>query len=337
MTDAKTETIGETIGSDAIRALALSAWLACGGGEAMAHSLIEASLAANACGRPGVGFAHYLDYLDSLIAGRIDGHAEPVIDQPLPAALRCDARGGTAHYGFALALDRLATAARGCGIALFTLKNGYTAGEMAHYVRLLAGRGLIGLAVANAHAMVAPAVGGRAVFGTNPLAFALPRPAPRAPLVIDQASSATAFLAIVRAAGERHAIPDGWAIDSDGAVTTDPQAAMLGALLPFGGGKGANIALMIEVLAAGLSGGNWSLDAGHFLQGNRCPGTGMTVIAIAPEIADADMIARVDAQLDRLATAGLHIPGARSVLDLPESIAIEQATLAAIRERAGLA
>ncbi|MFY7836290.1 MAG: Ldh family oxidoreductase [Novosphingobium sp.] len=322
---------------DEIRALAMAAWRACGGSEPMGRSLVEASLAANGSGRPAVGLAHFVDYLDALVGGRIDGQAEPVIEQPLPAAICCDARGGTAQYGFELALDRLVTAAQTCGIAVFTLKNSYTAGEMAHFVRLLAVRGLIGFVCSNAHAMMAAAPGGARVYGTNPLAFAVPRPAPNPPLVFDQATSATAFLNIARAAQDGSAIPAGWATGPDGAITTDPMQAIHGALLPFGGAKGANIALMVEVLSAGLSGGRWSMDAGHFREGSDAPDIGMTVIALSPVIADPDMLARVDAQLDRLAEAGVHIPGAKATPDLPEAITIEPAVLAAIRAYAARA
>ncbi|WP_062345758.1 Ldh family oxidoreductase [Novosphingobium sp. CCH12-A3] len=327
-----------TYATDDIRALAMAAWRARGGSEAMGRSLVVASLAANGSGRAAVGLAHFVDYLDALIGGRIDGQAEPAIEQPLPAAIRCDARHGIAQYGFDLALDRLVAAAHGCGIAVFTLRNSYTAGEIAYFVRSLATHGLIGFACANSHAMMAAAPGGAPVYGTNPLAFAVPRPTPRPPLVFDQATSATAFLNIARAVQRDEAIPAGWAAGPDGAITTDPAQAVLGALLPFGGTKGANIALMVELLGAGLSGGQWSLDAGHFREGKAPPDIGLTVIALspalAPAIADADMLARVDAQLDRLAAGGVHIPGAGAAQALPAMIAVDDAVLAAIRAHA---
>lgn len=320
--------------ADEMRTLALAAWEARGGSREAGEALVEASLQAEGSGRPAVGFAHFIDYLDALVGGRINGAAVPLIEQPLPAAICCDARSGIAQHGFALALDRFAEAARTCGIAIFTLRNSYTAGEMAHYVRHLAERGLIGLVFANAHAMMAAAAGAGITYGTNPLAFAAPRPAPHPPLVFDQATSATAFLNIARAAADGLTIPPGWAVDAAGAPTTDPAAAAHGALLPFGGAKGANLALMVEVLGAGLAGGQWSVDAGHFLRGSCPPDIGMTVIAIAPTLADPDMVARLDAQLDRLAAAGVHLPGTRTPLEPPAEVEIEVETLKAIRAHA---
>jgi (2R)-3-sulfolactate dehydrogenase (NADP+) len=100
--------------------------------------------------------------------------------------------------------------------------------------------------------------GGSRVFGTNPLAFGVPLERPHPDLVIDQASSATAFVNIARLAEQGGLIPDGWAVDERGFATQDPRRAMNGALLPFGGYKGANIALLVELLpqaSPGVHGG----------------------------------------------------------------------------------
>ena len=66
---------------------------------------------------------------------------------------------------------------------------------------------------------------------------------------------------------------------------------------------------MVEVLAAGISGAKWSLDAPSFTRGAESPGTGLTVIAIAPRLVDPGFEARLAAQLDRLAGHGVYIPG----------------------------
>ncbi|WP_292455159.1 Ldh family oxidoreductase, partial [Mesorhizobium sp.] len=83
-----------------------------------------------------------------------------------------------------------------------------------------------------------------------------------------------------------------------------------GAMLAFGGQRGANIALMVEVLAAGISGANWSLDAPWFTGGPDSPGTGLFVLAIEPKLLDPDFEQRMKDQLDRLRRRyGVHIPG----------------------------
>jgi (2R)-3-sulfolactate dehydrogenase (NADP+) len=77
---------------------------------------------------------------------------------------------------------------------------------------------------------------------------------------------------------------------------------------------------MVETLAAGLTGSNWSLDAPSFSQGALSPGVGLFVFAIQPNLLAPDFPARLAAQLDRLHSKGIHIPGRAPVLpsiDLP--------------------
>lgn len=287
--------------------IAEGACIRCGASPAVARSLLAATLSADFANRKEVGVSHLLDYLKAFREGRIQGEAMPQVTYPLPAFIESDARGGIAQLGFDVAFEELCRRAETYGIAIFTQRNSFPAGELGYYVRRLAERGLISLATANANAVMATAVGGDRVYATNPMAFGAPLPAPRNPLVIDQASSATAFVNIVRAAGEGREIPQGWALDDMRTPTTDPAKAMLGALLPFGGYKGANVALMVEVLSAGVSGASWSLDAGDFRTGDRCPGIGLTVIALSAR--DGGFALRLADQLDRLEGLGVRVPG----------------------------
>lgn len=302
------DTISFSLGD--AREFAVAALLGAGASPAMAASLARATVDADARAPSAAGFSHLVDYLEGLVAGRINGKAEPRRTDPAPALIRIDAGGGIAQLGFDLAFEDLAGKARTFGIALFAQFNSYTSGELGDYTFRLAERGLVGLAATNGPALIAGSGGKVPVYCTNPLAFAAPR-RHGAPLLIDQSSSATAFANIRKAAARGEPIPADWAVDAAGQPTTDAKEAMKGAMLAFGGARGANIALMIEVLAAGLSGANWSLDAPDFMTGDKTPGSGLTVIAIAPSLLDDGFDERLDAQLTRLSTGyGIHIPGA---------------------------
>ena len=295
-----------------IRGLLLDACLACGASAATAKSLVDATISAACFGRRELGFPDFVSYLRSLRAGRINGNAAPRFETPLPAVIHGDADGGLAQLGFDLSYDDLVRRTRTAGVTVFTQRNSYTTGELGYYVRRLALEGLLAMAFTNGPALVAAREGGQPVYCTNPLAFGAPLPAPLSPLVIDQSTSATAFFNIVRAAEAGLPLEKDWAIDDTGAATTDPAKALLGALLPFGGYKGANLALMVELLAAGLSGAAWSLDAGDFRSGNRPPNAGLTILAIHPAAIDANFKERLGQQLERLQAKGVHIPGRRS-------------------------
>ncbi|GHB01437.1 Ldh family oxidoreductase [Modicisalibacter luteus] len=303
----------QTLSAHEAEKLAEHACLAAGANPATARSLAKATVSAALFGRPGVGFPHLLDYLSSFRAGRINGDAEPELTSPLPAILHSNADGGIAQLGFDLAASTLVERTRELGVTLFTQSNSYTTGELGYYVRHLALEGVVALAASNSPAVVAGSPGGKIAFGTNPMAFAAPLADVDAPLVIDQASSATAFVNLAKAAEEGSEIPEGWAIDETGRVTTDAAAGLRGALLAFGGAKGANVALMIECLAAGLSGASWSLDMPDFQHGDRVIDAGMTIIAIQPTAIDERFSSRLTEQLDRVAERGAYVPGRRPV------------------------
>ena len=301
------DTVAITI-DDAL-VLARRAAKAVGASDAAAEAIARATVAAEADGQVSVGFAHFLDYLDSFAAGRIDGGAEPVTTRPAPAIVKSDARGGLAHLGFDRAESQLVEAAKTYGIAMFVQNHGFTCGSLGYFAGRLAEQGLVALAATNGPALVAGSGATKAVYGTNPMAFAAPV-AGGAPLVIDQSSSATAFVNVRKAAEDGRPIPAGWALDADGKPTTDARKAVEGVLLAFGGARGANVALMADVLSAGLGNANWSTDAPSFISGTANPGVGMTVIAIAPGLFGSDFGERLASQLDRLSSEyGVHIPG----------------------------
>jgi (2R)-3-sulfolactate dehydrogenase (NADP+) len=236
-----------------------------------------------------------------------------------------------------MALDDLVAAAETIGVAIFSQKNAYTAGALGYFAARLAERGLVCLAATNGPALLAGSGTTRPVFCTNPLAFAAPA-GDGPPLLIDQSSSATAFVSVRARAARGEDIPTGWALGPDGLPTTDPHAAMRGALLAFGGERGANIALMVEVLAAGLSGANWSLDAPSMSAGTKTPGAGLFVLAIDPRLFAGGASQRIGRHLARLARDhGMHVPGQAKSRSRTSSaargIAVDPAVLASIRSR----
>jgi (2R)-3-sulfolactate dehydrogenase (NADP+) len=305
--------------------LAERACRAAGASEDAAKSLALATVSADAHGKAGIGFAHLVDYLAAFREGRIDGRADPVVTSPAPAAIHCDARGAIAQLGFDRVFDDLRRRAESFGLALFSQHGSYTTGELGYYPRRLAEAGLVALAATSGPALMTVAGVKTPVYCTNPIAFAAPLDQ-GPPLLIDQASSATAFVELRRYADRGESLPPGWAVDADGQPTTDPRAAMRGALLAFGGARGANIALMVEVLAAGLTGANWALDAPPFTSGDRSPGAGLMVVAITPALLAPDFPRRLRLQLDRLAQLGVHIPGRRRAvaeIELPDALLAE--------------
>ena len=241
--------------------------------ERTAAALAASTIAAERHGKTEVGASHLLDYLDALREGRLFADANPVVEQRRSAAVVVDAGGGTAQAAFDAGFTELVDAARTAGTSVLSVRNAYSAGELGYYARRLAEAGLVAIVCGNSPALMGVYSAARPVTGTNPLAFALPNDA-AGPRSFDQASSATAWVNVRFAADRSEPIPEGWAVDSQGEPTTDARAALDGALLPFGGAKGSNIAMMVEMLAV-LSGGSFSDEAAPFHEGSESPRLGL--------------------------------------------------------------
>lgn len=198
--------------------------LAHGASHAVASALADATVSAQAHGQHELGFGHLPDYLSGFATGRIATAAEPIVTQVAPAMIRCDAGRGIAQLGFDRAFPQLCSNAHQLGIALFAQFNAFTCGELGYYTRRLAREGLVALAFTNGSPLLTVAGQSRPLYSTNPIAFAAASAAGRL-LAIDQASSATAYVNLLRAAEAGEAIPAGWAVDAQGNETCSAREA----------------------------------------------------------------------------------------------------------------
>lgn len=97
-----------------------------------------------------------------------------------------------------------------------------------------------------------------------------------------------------------------------------PKLRSVGAMLPFCGYKGANLAWMIELLA-GRSGGNWSIDAPSFDSGAENLGVEMFVLAIDVSKLQHDFASSADTHVFRLGAQGARTPGTSREKPVPKS------------------
>lgn len=272
-----------------------------------ARHVASALVRAEADGLKGHGLSRVPSYAAQAKAGKVDGHATPTLATPRPAVAAIDAAHGFAYPALALALDALPALARENGLAAAAIRRSHHCGAAGLFVEDLASQGLVALLFANTPAAIAPWNGKRAVFGTNPIAFACPLPG-RVPMVVDLSLSKVARGNIVSAKQRGEPIPEGWAVDAEGRPTTDATAALAGTMLPLGDAKGTALALMVELLAAGLTGAHFAADASSFLDDKGGPpGTGQLILAFDPQ-------AFGDGALDRFACLAAAIedqPGAR--------------------------
>lgn len=297
-----------------LHALGVKALVACNTAPAIAAEVMDALVAAEASGQSGHGASRIPTYAIQAKAGKVDGHALPKMAVLGPSSLRIDAQHGFAYPAMRMALDAVAERAGGTGIAIAVIARSHHFGQAGHHAEKLAERGLIALIFGNAPSAIAPWGGSKPIFGTNPIAFAAPRQNGEAPLVIDLSLSKVARGKVMAAKQKGERIPEGWAVDADGNPTTDPDAALAGSMLPMGDAKGAALVLMVEILAAALTGSNAAFEASSLFDAKGPPPSlGQVVIAIDPtHLSGGQFPARLEAILQAmLAQEGVRLPGIR--------------------------
>lgn len=204
---------------------------------------------------------YYLEsYCLQLRSGRVDGAAQVRVTQPRASEVRIDAAHGFAQPAFAQGLAQAVAAAEQTGITLIGIHNAHTCTALGYFTEQIARAGCIGLGFTNASPIVAAPGGKTRVLGTNPMSFAVPDGAGGLAMLFDQSTTTTALGRITMAKAAGQPIPPGWAVDCHGKPTTDPEAALAGSLTSSGGYKGWGLGLMVEILAACLTGGTLSAD-----------------------------------------------------------------------------
>jgi len=278
-----------------------------------ARAVARTLVLAEADGQKGHGFSRLASYAAQARSGKVDGAAVPEACCTAPAVVAVDARHGFAYPALDLAIERLVPLARAQGVALAGVHRSHHCGAVSLVVERLADAELVGLMFANTPSAIAPWGGRRALFGTNPIGCAFPWPG-RDPVVVDLSLSKVARGRILTAQQRGEPIPRDWALDAEGQPTTEPDAALAGTMLPMGGAKGAALALMVEALAAGITGARFAFEASSFLDADGAPpGTGQLLIAIDPKALGGERV------LDHLAglfgavadEAGARLPGSR--------------------------
>ncbi|MDH3668322.1 MAG: Ldh family oxidoreductase [Paracoccaceae bacterium] len=249
-----------TITPEDARTLARAALVAHGCDAANADAVADTIARAERDGAASHGLFRLPGYVASLKSGKVNGASRPKITNRAPAVLHVDGDGGYAPVAHQALAGPLAAAAKTEGLALAAVTNTHHFSALWAEVELLSERGVAAIACVSFKPALPPAGGTTPLYGTNPIAFAWPRPG-RDPVVFDQASSVMARGEVMIAARDGHALPPGAGIGPDGQPSTDPAEVLRGALLPFGGYKGASLAMMVELLAGPLIGENLSLEA----------------------------------------------------------------------------
>ncbi|CAD5253509.1 Malate/lactate/ureidoglycolate dehydrogenase, LDH2 family [Bosea sp. 62] len=239
--------------AEALRSFAVALLEAAGAPPGNAAIVAKALVDADIEGLASHGLLQLPMYLERIARGSVDPAATGEIVVDAGSRLTLDAQNGLGHVTAERACEIAIARAAEHGVAIVAVRNAFHFGAAGRFARRIALAGKIGIVMANTRPMLPAPGGAEAVVGNNPLAIAVPTGGE--PIVLDLAMSAGAMGKVRLAASKGEPIPEGWALTAEGLPTRDAAEAIKGVLLPAAGAKGFGLAVMVDLLAGGLSAG----------------------------------------------------------------------------------
>jgi LDH2 family malate/lactate/ureidoglycolate dehydrogenase len=251
-------------------------------------------------------------YVDGIRSGGVNVHPRIRVLREGPSYALVDGDEGLGQVVGRLAMELAIEKAEKSGIGVVTVRNSNHYGIAGYYSLMAAERDMIGISMTNSRPLVAPTGGVERFLGTNPISVAAPTHG--RPFLLDMATSIVPIgkLEVYRRKGKP--IPEGWAINGEGDVTTDVREVFSGgALLPlgglgelFGGHKGYGLSLMVDVLTGVLSGGTWSRHVGNTEERNSEVDHFFMAIKIENFTPVEEFKSRMEAMMSELKTSKKH-------------------------------
>jgi len=300
--------------ADELKRLCVSALQKVGVPQSEAEIVSDSLVKANLRGVDSHGIFFLPRLVTKVLNGTIEPGAEIRVLNESPSTALIDGGHGFGQVVGVKAMNMAIEKAKVYGVGAISARNTNHFGMAAYYAMLALDYDMIGLVLCNAGPCVAPWGGKNPVLGTNPLCFAIPSGKKR-PIVLDMSTSAASRAKILLALENREKIPEGWAIDEEGRPTTDPSAALRGALLSLGGAKGYGLALVVDVLAGALADAACGTDvrAMTFLEEESNMGQFYMAISVNSFIPIAMFKEKVDKLIENV-KASLPAPGLKEVL-----------------------
>lgn len=228
----------------------------------------EVLLSADLRGVDSHGVARLPRYVNGIRDGVMVPGVEPKIVIETPTTATLDAADGLGQPASVLGMELAMQKAKQSGAGFVTVRNSNHYGIAGYYALMALQHDLIGISLTNADTLVVPTFGKKTLFGTNPIAVAIPAGEEK-PYVLDMATSVVprGKLEVYSRLGKE--MPLGWATGPDGNPTTDAALSLkglaskdvMGGILPLGGAgelfsghKGYGLALLVEILCGVLAG-----------------------------------------------------------------------------------
>ena len=221
------------------------------------------------------------NYTERIEAKVLSPENNLVVERENAVTATINANNGFGQVAGYRAMEKSIEKAKAYGIGMVSVNNSNHYGIASYYALMAAEQKLIGISASNASPAIAPFGAKEKMFGTNPIAVAVPSKTGFS-ITLDMASTVVARGNIRQALSAGKEIPLGWARNKDGVPTTDPVAALEGTLEPIAGHKGSGLALMLELLCGVLSGSSLPGEVCVITDTSQPCRTGHLLLAISP-------------------------------------------------------
>ena len=230
------------------------------------------------------GMQRIVRYHKGIEKGLIHVDAKPEIVFETPVSLVIDGHDGMGQLNAHFAMSQAIQKAKKSGVCLVTLRNSNHFGIAGYYAKMAADQGYIGFAMTNSEAIMVPTFGRLAMLGSNPIAMAMP--ADPYPFFFDASTTVVTRGKLEVYNKNEKALPDGWALDSDGNASNDAAKVLKnivskagGGIMPLGGnteqngshkgyGWGMVCEIFCSILSLGITSNHTHIDG----KGGTCHG-----------------------------------------------------------------
>lgn len=238
-------------------------FLSIGCSDAHAGLAADALLRADLRGIDSHGIARLSGYVRLWEAGRINARPRISIVHETPSTATVDGDKGLGLVVAPFAMQVAISKANQCGTGWVSVRNSNHFGIAAYHAMMALEHDMVGIAMTNASALVAPTFSNERMLGTNPICVAIPS-GDEPPFVADMATTTAANGKLEILQRKNQEAPLGWIQDPQGSPTTDAHALKTGgALLPLGSDrehgshKGYALGSVVDIFSAVLSGANY--------------------------------------------------------------------------------
>jgi 3-dehydro-L-gulonate 2-dehydrogenase len=200
------------------------------------------------------GLNRFPAFVRSVREGLVDMHAEPEVIRTGGMVEYWDGHQGPGMYIASLAMAQAIALARRGGMGAVSVRNTNHWMRGGTYGWQAADSGCIGICATNTIANMPAWGSAEPRLGNNPLVIAVPRD--KGAVVLDMAMSQFSYGKLQEYEWESKELPVPGGYDEQGRLTTDPGAIKASRrTLPIGYWKGSGLSLVLDLLTAGLSGG----------------------------------------------------------------------------------